>query len=311
MSIGIVIPLYFGGDYIEQCLQSILKQENTNFRIAVIDNGGEDNGRSIVRDKFANQVVCLRNKTNVGVARAWNQGAKFLLGVESSIDAILFLNQDVILEKDCLAQFYKFITDNRGVGVVGAQLLYSDETIQHAGGRINWEIGRGTHPQRNQLRNITSDPDITFDYITGACLLISRNAYQRIQGVDEWFSPAYYEDVDLCVRVKDAGYTIAYLPYVCAYHSEGSSLGNNFFLKKHLTNLNRLRFIVKHYHRLSTSRSFADAELEYYNNKSKAYQNVLKNVYHFDWKNELATRQLPDIDLFLENIYDIRAYIAK
>ena len=139
-------------------------------------------------------------------------------------DFLLFLNDDTkVLEPDWLQEMIGVCSQN-DVGAVGAKLVYSDNTIQHAG-IVILDTGAGFHPFQNvqedsnkyfNLINVTRDCSA----VTGACLMTKKEIFTKINGFDDTFD-LYYGDVDLCLRIINSGYRVIYTPLVKLLH-EGS-----------------------------------------------------------------------------------------
>jgi GT2 family glycosyltransferase len=131
-------------------------------------------------------------------------------------------------------------------GLVGAKLIYADDTLQDAGGIIwndgsCWIYGRWDDPERPQYNRVREA-----DYVSGACLLIRKALWDEIGGFDERYAPAYYEDTDLAMEVKKRGYTVVYQPKSVVVHFEGASCGKDerSGIKRYQT-INKRKFFEK------------------------------------------------------------------
>lgn len=152
-----------------------------------------------------------------------NFGVKYAKG-----EYILLLNNDIeIITPDWLEQMLMF-AQRKDVGIVGAKLYYPDDTIQHAG-VILCIGGVAGHSHKNYPRNhrgyifrLTIVQNLFC--VTAACLLLRRKVWDEMNGLDEVFKVAF-NDVDLCMRVRRAGYSVVWTPYVEMYHYESKSRG--------------------------------------------------------------------------------------
>jgi GT2 family glycosyltransferase len=117
------------------------------------------------------------------------------------------------------------------IGGVGAKLLYPDDTVQHAGivlgvngiaGHLHRHIPRhsaGYHNRALITQNLSA--------VTGACLVLRREVFEEVGGFDEVNLPVAYNDVDLCLRIREQGYRIVWTPYAELYHLESASRGRD------------------------------------------------------------------------------------
>ncbi|MEO7742748.1 MAG: glycosyltransferase [Usitatibacter sp.] len=161
-----------------------------------------------------------RNAQNLGFLRNCNRAATLARG-----EYLLFLNNDAVLEPGSIAALLRVLEGAPDVGIAGAKLVYPDGRLQEAGGILwrdgsAWNVGRGEDPDRpehNYVRDV--------DYCSGACLLIAKSLFEANGGFDELYLPAYYEDADLCLKVRAAGKRVVYQPAAEAVHFEGVSHG--------------------------------------------------------------------------------------
>ena len=142
-------------------------------------------------------------------------------------DYLLFLNDDAApLEREWLSEMLS-ICQQENVGIVGAKLVLASNAIQHAGVAL-LETGAAFHPMQrldgnskgyfgflNVIRNCSA--------VTGACLLIRKKIFDKVNGFDDKFD-LYYQDVDLCLKVEKEGRRIVYTPYALLLHQGSSSI---------------------------------------------------------------------------------------
>jgi hypothetical protein len=148
------------------------------------------------------------------------------------------------------------------VGVAGCKALYADgETIQHAGGRIEWPVAMAEHYGSGERDAGQWDTPREVDYVTGAAMAFRRDVLEAVgRGpLDEGFWPGYYEDVDFCYRARAAGYEVWYIPGAVLVHEESPSLGGTTRLSI-VFHQGRLRFVLKHLPPESFVRDFVPAE---------------------------------------------------
>ena len=224
--ISILIPNKDHIDDLVTCLSSILEKSTySNYEIIIIENNSTqkatfDYYNSLKKnDKI--QVVFWEKEFNYSAIN--NFGFKYAKG-----DFILLLNNDVeIITPNWLEEMLMF-AQRKDVGAVGVKLYYPDDTVQHAGICIGMLTLAG-HYHRNFSRShpgymarLSYAQDVSA--VTGACMMLSRKVYEEVNGLDETFQIAF-NDVDLCMHIRKAGYLIVFTPYAELYHYESKSRG--------------------------------------------------------------------------------------
>ncbi len=241
LSVTVVIPAHNGGELVLACLERILPQCAPGDRVVVVDNGSWDGTSGAVARLFPS-VHLITRRCALGFARACNLGTS-----QATTDALLFVNQDLLLASDGLARL-KESHRARPNAVLGAVLLGPEgTTVQHAGGII-LPNGITTHPHRGMARDaLPREGFIASDYVTGALFFVSRAVFEALGGFDERFSPAYFEEADFCVRAVARGARNLVALGVSARHFEATVMGRDSARFHSLYHLNRLRFVMKHY----------------------------------------------------------------
>ena len=240
--VSVVVVLFNNAALSLQCLTSIHAQRATPLELIVVDNASTDE-TPLLLDRLEGCTV-LRQQENLHFLRAANVGARAARGRH-----LLFLNNDTTLGSKALAEACGILDREADVGAVGGQILLLDGSLQEAGSII-WQdgstsgYGRGADPL---------DPSYQFqrdvDYCSGAFLMVRRVVFDQLGGFDPLFTPAYYEDADLCVRIWEAGLRVVYSPRIQIVHVESASYGANGSVNKHIVN-NRERFKRRHDARL-------------------------------------------------------------
>lgn len=216
-TVSIVIPTFRQAHYVYLTLQNILMHtKGIAYELVVVDNAPGDVTRTLL-DRLVNVKVAL-NKSNVGFARACNQGAQMARGTY-----VCFLNSDALPTSGWLGALVRTIESYPSCGAVGAKLVFPSGRLQEAGSVI-WSdgstvgYGRGGDPLDPQYCYVRE-----VDYCSAACLLMPRDLFWRLDGFDERYQPAYCEDTDLCLSVWAAGYKVVYQPSSVVLHVEGGS----------------------------------------------------------------------------------------
>lgn len=201
------------------CLRSLAAGlTRTPFEVVVVDNAStDDTGRLLDRVRG---ITLARNPANVGYPKGVNQAAAAARG-----DYLLFLNNDTEVvgrSIDAAADYFRTRPD---AGIVGGKIVLLDGTLQEAGcvlWRDGWvdQHGRGGDPD---------DPQFGFErdveHVSGAFLMTPRALFEELGGLDESYSPGYFEDVDYSVRVLRSGRRVVYLPDVLILHYENATHG--------------------------------------------------------------------------------------
>ncbi|WYM03650.2 MAG: glycosyltransferase family 2 protein [Gloeotrichia echinulata CP02] len=225
-SVSIILVNYNGIDILPNCLNSIEKFIHTpNYEIIVVDNASTDGSPELVAEKYPH-ISLIRESENRGFGAGNNAGAKVAKG-----EFLFLLNTDTILTNNILPHLIELISTNSNIGVIGPKLLFPDESFQIS---FSPEIGiKGEfkarklhkHADNNNLHLIEQDfQDIKeVDIVVGAAFFIRANLFNLLGGFDEKFF-MYFEESDLCQRVRNQGYKILYTPHVSLIHIRGHSV---------------------------------------------------------------------------------------
>ncbi|NPD47857.1 glycosyltransferase [Lentimicrobium sp. S6] len=217
--VSIIIPMY--NHFVEtyNCVSSIV--ENTkalSYEIIIIDDHSSENIE--VLEKALSGVKFITNTMNQGFLKSCNIAAEQAKG-----EYIHFLNNDTIVHPEWLSSLLIVFEKFEKVGIVGSKLIYPDGKLQEAGGIIwndasGWNYGKHDDAEKSEYNYLKE-----VDYVSGASLMIKKVIWNQLNGFDEQFSPAYYEDTDLAYRVRELGLQVYYQPKSEITHFEGLSNG--------------------------------------------------------------------------------------
>lgn len=227
--VSILIPNKNHYEDISRCVQSILNETTyDNFEVIIIDNGSTDEEvleyyNSLCREDARVMVTYWDHPFNFSAIN--NYGAQFASG-----EQLILLNSDTqIISPNWIDELLMY-AQRSDVGAVGAKLYYPDNTIQHAG----IVLGLGVHGIAGHVFYKAPKEDVgymgrlyyaqNYSAVTAACVMIPRHVWQKVGGLDESFAVAF-NDVDLCMRIRKAGYLIVWTPYAELYHYESKSRG--------------------------------------------------------------------------------------
>ncbi len=215
----------------------------------VIDNASQDGSAGMVAGRFPG-VSLIRNTVNAGFGRANNQGIALARG-----RYVLFLNSDTVTPPAALARLVEFMDAHPEAGACGPRLLLLEGRPQpYAFGgdpRPGYLVRRGWHrlARGRALHDWATSDTQAVEWVSGACLLVRREALQQVGGFDEAFF-MYFEDNDLCLRLRQAGWQVFYCPQVSITHVGGQSLKQNATAQRAYQD-SLVYFYRKHYSRLA------------------------------------------------------------
>ena len=229
--VSILIPNKDHTADLEKCLSSIYeKTQWKKFEVIVIENNSTEPETFDYYEKAPARYPGLRVVKWPG--KGFNFSAINNFGRQSAQgEYLLLLNNDVeILNGDWLTELLRPCAHEGGAAICGAMLYYPDDTIQHAG-VVTGLGGYAGHSHKYRPRGgsgylFRAATVQDFSAVTGACLLVKTSVYDEVGGLDEGFAVAF-NDVDFCLRVRDAGYRIAWTPYAQLYHYESKSRGGD------------------------------------------------------------------------------------
>ena len=229
--VSILIPNKDHTDDLEKCLQSIWKKTTwEHYEVLVIENNSTDPATFAYYEQAKRRYNGLRvvtyPKTGFNFSAINNFGRSCASG-----DYLLLLNNDVeVRSGDWLTELLRQCAHPGGAAVCGAMLYYPDETLQHAG-VVTGLGGYAGHSHKYKKKGgsgymFRAATVQDFSAVTGACLLVKASVYDAVGGLDEQFAVAF-NDVDFCLRVRDAGWRIAWTPYAELTHYESKSRGGD------------------------------------------------------------------------------------
>ncbi len=239
---AIIILAWNGTNYLPACLEAVLAQDGPPAEVIVVDNASTDDSREIVR-RYAPRVRLIENTHNLGFSGGNNVG----LAAVADAEVVILLNQDTVVHPGWLkAMLATFALDDR-IGIVGCKALYPDGRIQHAGARLNRLDSSTTHIGQYETDHGQYDTLADMDYVTGASFAIHRRVLARLGGLNDQFYPAYYEEIDYCLRAQRAGFRVVYQPRAVMVHHETTSVPKASMWLASLIHRNRLLLACRHW----------------------------------------------------------------
>jgi len=260
IQLSILIVTYNSSSTIRACIESVFPAcRDLETEVIVVDNQSTDDTASIL-DEFLSQnsdLILKKNHTNRGFAVGNNQALEMSRG-----EHVLILNPDTILQGDILPNLLQELEADAKIGIVAPQLQFPDGRIQKTCRRFpvqmdviynvfglsyffpesrrmnGWKMGDFDHTSRQEV-----------DQPAGAALLVRGDLLRSLHGFDENF-PMFFNDVDLCKRIKDAGYTIWYLPEYTMQHLGGVSVKQAKMKMTISSHVSFFRYFEKHFTRM-------------------------------------------------------------
>jgi N-acetylglucosaminyl-diphospho-decaprenol L-rhamnosyltransferase len=252
--ISIIIVNWNSGQLLEKCVRSLLNNAPGS-QIVIVDNASSDLSLRSA-EKIQGELLIMRNTRNIGYAAANNIGWRASTG-----DRILFLNPDTECFPESVDFLEQTLAADSGVWAAGGQLVGPARTPQARYAVRAFPSVRSVAAEMLFIDEIwpsnpwsgpkdcspgTTERDV--DQPAAACLMLCRDALEATEGFDEDFSPAWFEDVDLCRRIRNEGGRIRYQPKARFLHHGGSSLGTlsrKDFLE--FFHRNQIRYFRKHH----------------------------------------------------------------
>ncbi len=232
LKLSIIIINYNTKDYLEICLTSIYGSKlQVSFETIVVDNNSRDASVEMVRETFP-QVNLIQSIKNTGFAAGNNLGFAHAKG-----QYVLLLNSDTKVVGDALEKIVSFLDKNPDVAVATARVVYPDLSDQGVARSfptpMNAIFGRNSllttlfpnnkYSKKYLLsRTNTSNEPFEVDWVSGACLMVRRKVIDEVGALDEKFF-MYWEDADLCYRIKQRGWQVVCIPDAVVIHYEGKS----------------------------------------------------------------------------------------
>lgn len=259
-TLNILIVNWNAGNLLAECINTIQTTLKDSFilnEVVVVDNNSSDDSLNNTKtDSLPLRII--RNKTNVGFARACNQAA-----LDSNSDYILMLNPDTKLFEDSLQKPLEFMekSENRNIGICGIKLIDENNNIAR-------NCARFPSPLSMFIRSLGLDkifPRIfkghfmiewdhndsrIVDQVMGAFYLIRGELFKSLNGYDERFF-VYYEDLDFALRAKKIGYNTYYLNDACVYHKGGGTSEQVKSTRLYYNLRSKILYANKHFGKLS------------------------------------------------------------
>ncbi len=230
--VSIIIVSWNVAPLLGQCLRSVAADAaGLSAEVIVVDNASSDRSVAVLRSEFP-EVRLIANDANFGFARACNQGLR-----HASAPLVLLLNPDTVVARGALTTLIRFLREHADAGMVGPALQNEDGTFQQASARLLPTVARlvasdvlrlpkapllGRWFQRKLISPYDPDTRQEVQAISGAAMLVRREVFEQAGGFGECFIHCG-EDLDLCYRIRRAGWKVYFVPEARVVHLRGQS----------------------------------------------------------------------------------------
>jgi GT2 family glycosyltransferase len=227
-----------------ETLASLREQTYPRLQTLVLDNGSDNQQEALVRIRAAfPEVRTLASKRNLGFAGGCNVGMRAAL--ELGAEYLLLLNNDVLLQPDAIAELVASLEADASAGAAGPLIYYASEPerVWFGGGKVR--MGGRVLPEHGEDAGIHSgSPTTESEWLPGTAMLVRRGAVARAGMMDASYF-LYWEDVEWCFRLRNAGYRLLIVPRSIIYHKVNATSGDLPLTIVYYWERNRLRFIER------------------------------------------------------------------
>ena len=262
--LSIIIVNYKNYELTIKCINSVISNVNElDYEIIVIDNDSPNDSFENIKREFIedNRVNVIKNKENAGFGSANNLGANL-----SKSKYVLFLNPDIIVVKDSINKMLNLLKKHDDIGLISGKLLNDDYTTQYSCRRIlplnkflicrtplSKLVGKRKKDEINSIylmKDYDHNSTKEVEWVMGACMLMEKSFFHKLEGFDEKYF-MYFEDVDLCYKVRVNNKKVIYLPEaeMIHLHNQESTKKFNKMTLIHLQSM--CKFYYKYYFRKS------------------------------------------------------------
>lgn len=247
--ISCIIVSYKSLDNLKECIESLLRQTGVASEIVVVDNDSRDGTGQYLKQLDIKSVLLNKNR---GFGAAVNLGSK-----EAVYNHLFILNPDTIVPQDSLKRLFQFSESGKEYGVIAPALEYPDGRPQISArklpGRLDFLLSRGSPLFRFGITGEKKagyiipkgDNPVKVPAVSATALLIKTELFNDIGGFDERFF-MYMEDIDLCRRIKEKGFTVVLIPDVKIKHSWRKSSSKRPFFTAYHHHLSVLKYFIKY-----------------------------------------------------------------
>ena len=240
LKVSVIIVTYNSGEYINMCLQSIEKNLRPPYEIIIVDNNSADNTLEVIQQSGI-KVNLLPQKSNLGFSKANNLAVS-----EAEDEYLFFLNPDTKILDNKIVELVDYLDTHRDVAIAAPELIDENGDVQPSVQRLP-TLGGALAQYLMGVKNayghyvpVGNNPS-EVESVVGGAMMIPKKVYQGCGGFNNKYF-MYFEDLDLCRKLRKAGWKIVYMPQVKVEHKIGGSASSNPAVKKYI----KQSFILYH-----------------------------------------------------------------
>jgi N-acetylglucosaminyl-diphospho-decaprenol L-rhamnosyltransferase len=245
VNLSCIIVNYYSSASLKNCLESVYQTlRKTSLEVIIVDNSQNDPGMASLKESYP-QVRVIQNATNVGFAKANNQGALSAQG-----KTLLFLNPDTILADQAIEEMVTHLESNPDIGALGPKVLNTDGSLQYSCRRFptlmtgffnrysllsRW-FPDNPYTVQYLMKDYYHDENREVDWLSGCCIMVPHDVFEKAGGFDEHYF-LFNEDIDLCRTIGQNGFKIMYFPLAKITHHVSTSnckVPARIIIKRHL-----------------------------------------------------------------------------
>ena len=242
-TVSVIILNYNGKEYIEECIDSVLRQTYVAREVIVVDNGSTDGSREIIKEKFIDKIRLIENSSNFGFAEGNN------IGISSANGAyVALLNNDASADTNWLSELVNAACGSGSdFGMWASKILFYDSrNIIDTAGHLIYPDGLNRGRGKGEVDRGQYDREEEVFFPSGCAALYSKSMLDQIGLFDPDFF-AYGDDTDIGLRARISGWKCLYVPTAIVYHRSSATTGRYSPFKVYLVERNRLWILIKYF----------------------------------------------------------------
>jgi O-antigen biosynthesis protein len=214
--LSVIVPVHNSAHHTLRCLLSIMPDTSVPFEVIVCDDASNDQTTELL-GRFEN-IRILRNEANLGFIGTVNRAGALARGMY-----LLLMNNDAALIEGKLRSALDVFERRADVGAVGVRIRYATGRLQEAGGMIFSDGKTDGYLWNETANDKRADVERDVDYCSGAFLFLRTHQFHDLGGLDITYAPAYYEESDYCMKLRQRGFATVYTPSIVVEHFEFGS----------------------------------------------------------------------------------------